>query len=971
VRNYRSHSAQPDSNTRSLGVGSQSYTEAPAKSKYRQHRSASAQPTYNQAQRAQQNVYSQGGPGSGEGERHHGEIGEVGEKPQLPPIGEAPYVVGSEEPLNSYQSAPQQVSAIVFPKELDGRHRKRRDRASRSGSSSRSLDRSRSRRSVSIRSTRSDKGVRSRPKSVVVLSNRNVNRASSSLPLEHVKKYRTQKAHSVMASPLNNYQPAAKLSGSLYGFESLQQKSAAKRLFDPGDYVETKIVYGRNGKSEKWIEAVLVKWNPSDGSWDLKVLNPKKHNVSPVAVHVPQKIIQKSDKSQSVPPGEVPDLLPIQRQRSQTDSQAERRSSPIQRPIKVPERKTKKMKKRKSAPPSSHGHHVYPTAKKSPNSRGRKVKKSPKEGPGRRVVNPYKATKARVDRSRSVFIPSKNSNICAVKRKTINLGHKNRFAAKSLGKSRMPERVKNGSSKKKKSVRFDLKDKTKSPLKLFQIRHPINPEHRIGHEKLVPTCLRSSLNPIPSAPSAQCLIVENYFPQVQTSESLQSLEQTEIDQILFPNRDFSSNSTQADNLIQSDPARIHDEQKNTLTQVRGSLEPVIRCLEGQVFQPGASATYLKDQYSGEIPTDYLNSKYDCKYNYSPVDNFLPPSYEIALKYFCSGDNYYQPPPPDNTPPARPPSPGFDAPGIPQKSFVVKDEDVAQLVGQGFSIQYATNALEMAGGDVNFALAVLLEEKENKKSKRKTKTRQHSFGNWEPEKEVGIWVQGSLPALSVPEANPSGDEFDYHLQFEAPKYGFEILSGKTKKNAIVGERFLPFAKEHLIPGSLLVMVGDLIVLGLPTDEIRQLMIEEMNKSKVVLLRFRNKVEKKKKFQMRGTLRIMVIHGEAMYKSVTHCTIAVGQATLPTDKVKNDKNPVWNNVLTWKPFYPYRLKEPVVIKCWKKGFTGSKIVGRGEFEPPKDTDKLHNFVVDMLSEDGNRVGVIMVKVMVQKYNHARRL
>eukprot|EP00494_Astrolonche_serrata_P030403 UN30670 len=59
--------------------------------------------------------------------------------------------------------------------------------------------------------------------------------------------------------------------------------------FRPSEAVETKIRYGTN--KEVWINAEITKVN-KDQTYDLIVLQPKKHRVNPFAIHVPEKFIQ-------------------------------------------------------------------------------------------------------------------------------------------------------------------------------------------------------------------------------------------------------------------------------------------------------------------------------------------------------------------------------------------------------------------------------------------------------------------------------------------------------------------------------------------------------------------------------------------------------------------------------------------------------------------------------------------------------
>jgi len=60
--------------------------------------------------------------------------------------------------------------------------------------------------------------------------------------------------------------------------------------FRPGCPVETLVRYGT--QRERWIDAEITKVNPTDFTYDLLVLQPKKHGVNPNAVHVPENYIR-------------------------------------------------------------------------------------------------------------------------------------------------------------------------------------------------------------------------------------------------------------------------------------------------------------------------------------------------------------------------------------------------------------------------------------------------------------------------------------------------------------------------------------------------------------------------------------------------------------------------------------------------------------------------------------------------------
>merc|ERR1719480_337733 len=60
--------------------------------------------------------------------------------------------------------------------------------------------------------------------------------------------------------------------------------------FRPGCPVETLVRYGT--QRERWIDAEITKVNPKDHTYDLLVLQPKRHGVNPNAVHVPESYIR-------------------------------------------------------------------------------------------------------------------------------------------------------------------------------------------------------------------------------------------------------------------------------------------------------------------------------------------------------------------------------------------------------------------------------------------------------------------------------------------------------------------------------------------------------------------------------------------------------------------------------------------------------------------------------------------------------
>eukprot|EP00492_Amphilonche_elongata_P001835 TRINITY_DN2181_c0_g1_i1.p1 TRINITY_DN2181_c0_g1~~TRINITY_DN2181_c0_g1_i1.p1 ORF type:complete len:139 (+),score=24.38 TRINITY_DN2181_c0_g1_i1:238-654(+) len=121
--------------------------------------------------------------------------------------------------------------------------------------------------------------------------------------------------------------------------------------------------------------------------------------------------------------------------------------------------------------------------------------------------------------------------------------------------------------------------------------------------------------------------------------------------------------------------------------------------------------------------------------------------------------------------------------------------------------------------------------------------------------------------------PKSDEFDYQMLFPKPRYGFEIISGKNGKSALVGACLSEFAIDNVIPGSLVISVGDIYVVGMPLHEIQECMKKAMKEGSRVALQFRSKKSSKEEFDRHGTLKIIVVSGQALFKAATHCTIHI--------------------------------------------------------------------------------------------------
>lgn len=303
-----------------------------------------------------------------------------------------------------------------------------------------------------------------------------------------------------------------------------------------------------------------------------------------------------------------------------------------------------------------------------------------------------------------------------------------------------------------------------------------------------------------------------------------------------------------------------------------------------------------------------------------------------------------------------------------------DEALATLVAYGFETSLAARTLEITNNDVDFALAILLDSagdqmnQQPEKQKPKIRSSKHKFkSRKKPDKTLLSQSKSFEQSLVMPNA----DEKDYELLFEPPTYGFEIVKGANKNTAIVGERTNAFAKENLLPGSLVVAVDRTVFIGMPLKELRQFMVETMKVKPMVCIRFRTKIKKLKAFKLEGTLRIMVVGAGELRSSATHCSIEVGQVILKTDEVKACRNPIWNSNIVFENFRP-AIMNKIYIHVWRSSkLSGSSKLGTGVFPPTTDLDKLHNHVVEITDNSNNIVGVMAIKQMLQKYHHGKKL
>lgn len=289
--------------------------------------------------------------------------------------------------------------------------------------------------------------------------------------------------------------------------------------------------------------------------------------------------------------------------------------------------------------------------------------------------------------------------------------------------------------------------------------------------------------------------------------------------------------------------------------------------------------------------------------------------------------------------------------------MVHSEGLQTIISVGFSESLAREALDMAGGNLDLALSCICDEQDLKGQKSKYK-RQISNGALPDVQPVNIAcgntihmptniacgrtmrqapgrsVSSSLPRgrsltppirTGVKAASPKKNEFDYTVTWYSSDLGFDILAAKNGRNAMVGSRHTPFAKENLYAGSLILEVGDTWVVGKSTQEIERF-CKQVSGS--VTIRFRGKSWMKKDFNERGTLKILVVAAQALYKPATHVTVRVSDALLSTNKVKKDEYPSWEELCVWKSFRADHNKY-AIIRAWQYNrFTSNVCCGRGK-------------------------------------------
>jgi len=319
-----------------------------------------------------------------------------------------------------------------------------------------------------------------------------------------------------------------------------------------------------------------------------------------------------------------------------------------------------------------------------------------------------------------------------------------------------------------------------------------------------------------------------------------------------------------------------------------------------------------------------------------------------------------------SPEGPPPSSAFQYPVAKQPQAgaqTFKDEDLAKLIAMGFPEDISVSMLETTAGDADFALAMLLESRQASKSvidrnsqHEQSAQIQYSANNAFDQRD---WENNRLEDHQS--SSPRATELDYRLNFEPPKYGFAIKSGAKGHNAIVSECLGDFAKNNVMPSSMLVAVQGVHVVGKSLDEIRVIMKQAMSSNKLVLIRFRAKRQLMRQFKMKGSLRVFIISGQELRHSATHCTINVNRATLAIDHVKASKTPVWNKSVVFHNFFPARCRHGIItVEC--KKMTGSSIIGKGVFVPPLDLNQLHTDVIEIKDSGDNLIGILAIKCMI---------
>jgi hypothetical protein len=282
-----------------------------------------------------------------------------------------------------------------------------------------------------------------------------------------------------------------------------------------------------------------------------------------------------------------------------------------------------------------------------------------------------------------------------------------------------------------------------------------------------------------------------------------------------------------------------------------------------------------------------------------------------------------------------------------------DDDLARLVAKGYDCHLASQMLEIANGDVEFALVMLRENKRGKTPKNEKK--RFSFKTMKSQPTTECEKHFERPPLA--------DEVDYALFFEPPKYGFEIKSGFNGRNAIVAQTLSAHAVDNLMPTSMICAVNKTCVIGKTLDEIRDEMASAMKKGSVVKIRFRAKRELLDKFWVHGRLVIMILGGQALRSAATHAAVRVNHAVLATKQNEHSsKNPVWNSTVAYDNLYPNRVSDGW-LTVYRSTFTGPAEVGSAFFKLPKTTDVVEDQILELRDRHGYISGVVPIKLMLK--------
>lgn len=309
--------------------------------------------------------------------------------------------------------------------------------------------------------------------------------------------------------------------------------------------------------------------------------------------------------------------------------------------------------------------------------------------------------------------------------------------------------------------------------------------------------------------------------------------------------------------------------------------------------------------------------------------------------------------------------------------IAKNEDLATICAMGFPEAVAQQYLNMARGNLELALSCLYDEHHDQIPDQDPN--QSNFRR----QVSSVYASAGETIRAAPELtlapsishNKKGskakpDEFDYVVTYTKPELGFDIRSAKNDKNGMVGSRTSLFAREHVFGGSLILQAGNEWLVGKTTKEIKKILSNALS-NLPMQLRLRGKSWMKQEFNERGTLKILVVAASALYKHATHVTVRVNDALLSTNKQKKSKEPLWEEVMMWRSFRADHNKH-AIIRVWQYNrFTSNVCVGRGKLKLPTEFDKCFNDTVELKSDSGGTVGVLIVRTLIQRNRrHYRR-